>query len=241
MIDVGKLPCKIIHDVHNKDNVSYYLTDGKRSRNAQNDRCYSDIMIRTTEHDIYLKQRHKDGFSEDFFNDWIKICRSHNLIPSEVKVQGYMKLHIPKGMCNFHQIYSTLCCFRWIDAWRHFTWNTVRLYQELDVSFWQVFHYTSALYISNVNHSFSSIGSRYFNDNKDIKLNLSSSIALKRFYEDEEFKKHISQYTSIRVDVVRRLLPILRVQSLENVLDKKFTPLYNNIENLHELYKELVC
>lgn len=121
--------------------------------------CYSKCMSFLPECELTLYSKDKSILPFEIFSEWIRLCQTNGLVVPNAQVKEDSRgnvLIIPQNN-HHHQVYSSLCCFRWSENQPECPHIVVET-KNPELDFFQVLHY--ALLEGNVNftyHSFTTI------------------------------------------------------------------------------------
>lgn len=235
------------------DKVSYSWRYPKDNRTGvtHDQWCYSGLgvgafecsyisKVKAEDLEITLFENNSGGLSKEVYFEWVKLCKKHKMIVAEAE-ETYTKkayLKIPANNYNHHQLYSTLCCYRFFDSWRRIAWDTLEYLKVCpDITVWQILHYTMLKWLGNTNHSFSNVGKSYGGNS----VNLFDSVAIKLFFQDIENQNGRSSITcvdGIKAKIVKISGNLALKQ--EELFDPKWTPLYQcNLDEIDAKLKQL--
>jgi len=208
-----------------------------------NEACYSAIRSEFSRYEITLiPKKSNPAIDEDLYFRWMNICRLYKILPEGClfyKENKELKMKIPAKTYTRHEIYSALCCYRWISCNQRMIWHILQLQDTLkDVTFWQILHYCFSKYIDNVNHSFVNIGKCSYLDNKNLAL----TIACKEYFKDRnKLIRYDDSYLNNSISSFSLSFGCFRVKK-GDIITNKYTKMYEidaTKEELTELFNKI--
>lgn len=244
------------------DYVSFsYRRNGDAKFDLENVACYSTCMTFLPECEFTLYSKDKSKLPFGIFSEWIRLCQANGLVVPDARVEEGPRgnvLVIPQNNHNHHQIYSSLCCFRWSENQPGCPYVAAET-KNPELDFFQVLHY--ALLEGNVyysHHSFTVILTPHGNgmyaqcNRKELiaaKLFIPYSIGLAGFFRgfpEPIFKTstplggtqntitYLVQNWGLSTDNKK-----LYVASTTNLLSPKLAPLYRKLPTVEEITRAI--
>lgn len=143
------------------DGVYFTYTRAGVTQAVERAACYYTCMSFLPECDFLLRPTdNKSLLPHDMFLEYVRLCRDNGLITPEATAQGgegNNQLVVPKGR-DRHQVYATLCCYRWSENQPGMAYATVEAMNKCPgIDFFQAFHYGCARRVYWLHHSFHQI------------------------------------------------------------------------------------
>lgn len=159
-------------DVTNKGNdlVAYksrYMDEKLKPKghfvaDSKNAACYWSHMqtLNQLELTCMPNETQKSLLPPEIYMRWMNLCKDHGLVtadstPYTEKDLNYLVL--PGAGHTRHELYASLCCYRWAENLACMPYAVVALLDMKPLNFYQALHYAMAKWVIYVNHSFCNI------------------------------------------------------------------------------------
>lgn len=210
--------------------------------------CYSNLMSQLTTVGLYLYPHNKPKtcLSQSLYYQWINLCKEYNMVAPTAVVyttgdKNYLVLE--GGQFDKYVVYTTLCCYRFSDAYAKLCWVVLELVNKQKVTFWQALHYAlgTEYQYSNEAHNFTRIHGRKGTPYDSWQRHdLAQSIALKWWMERpiaERLKKTDNMNDLIQSLAIKfagplgkNNTPVLNLPNVADILSPKWLPLFKLTE-----------
>lgn len=144
------------------DYVSFQAS-GPREIDEANKNCYAVLRPDYKKYEILCRpKRTENTLGAEDAGEFFRIMTELGVIPGAAELRLHddgLYCWIPKGCAPNAQVYTTLTCYRWVDAHPGLIWLFLRLLEQDERRHpFQVLPFAINQYISNCNHSFLTVG-----------------------------------------------------------------------------------
>lgn len=178
------------------DTVTYQVsTDGGKTKTTHKAACYAAHMGSLSTIEMWCQRDSSSSYGSvsdselpgELFVKWIDVLKENRLAPVDCVAsfdKSGNKLYVPRGYSK-HQIYSTLCGYRWAESVAPLPYTVLKLLEERPaLSFWQILHYALAQNVIGSGHSWTHLvqSQSYCLHNSGQSMNLASSLSFPFFW-----------------------------------------------------------